>query len=113
MGKANCTQCHNGPLLTNNDFHNTGVSPRAAASLDSGRLAGVIDVLHDEFNCRSRWSDASPEHCVELEVVVTDSATLNGAFKTPSLRDVAKRAPYMHAGQLGTLAAVLEHYNRD
>ena len=28
VGKANCTQCHNGPLLTNNEFHNTGV-PRA------------------------------------------------------------------------------------
>jgi cytochrome c peroxidase len=37
---------------------------------------------------------------------------LDGAFKVPSLRNVADRAPYMHAGQLGTLADVIEHYNR-
>ena len=30
----------------------------------------------------------------------------------PSLRNVAERAPYMHAGQFATLAEVLEHYNR-
>ena len=30
----------------------------------------------------------------------------------PSLRNVAERAPYMHAGQFATLAAVLDHYNR-
>lgn len=32
------------------------------------------------------------------------------AFKTPSLRDVARRAPYMHDGSLATLEAVIEHY---
>jgi cytochrome c peroxidase len=34
-----------------------------------------------------------------------------GAFKTPSLRGAASRAPYMHAGQIMTLDAVLQHYN--
>ena len=33
-------------------------------------------------------------------------------FKPPSLRNVAERAPYMHAGQFGTLQQVLDHYNR-
>ena len=33
------------------------------------------------------------------------------AFKTPSLRSVAQRAPFMHAGQLATLEQVIEHYN--
>ena len=112
MGKANCTQCHNGPLLTNNDFHNTGVPTRLASSPDSGRLAGASGVLHDEFNCRSRWSDASPEQCAELEFLVTDAPTLEGAFKVPSLRDVVNRAPYMHAGQMATISDVLAHYNQ-
>ena len=35
-----------------------------------------------------------------------------GQFKVPSLRNVAQRGPYMHAGQLATLADVLDHYNR-
>ena len=32
------------------------------------------------------------------------------AFKTPSLREVARRAPYMHDGSLATLADVVRHY---
>lgn len=112
IGKANCTQCHNGPLLTNNEFHNTGVPARQGLAADDGRLAGADDVLGDEFNCRSRWSDAKPAQCAELEFLVTGAHTLQRAFKAPSLRNVAERAPYMHAGQLASLREVLAHYNR-
>ncbi|MGP1677946.1 MAG: cytochrome-c peroxidase [Burkholderiales bacterium] len=112
IGKANCTQCHNGPLLTNNEFHNTGVPARQGLPADEGRLAGADTVLRDEFNCRSRWSDANPAQCAELKFLVTGAHTLQRAFKVPSLRNVAERAPYMHAGQLATLRDVLDHYNR-
>lgn len=111
VGKARCTQCHNGPLLTNNEFHNTGVPRRAELPPDDGRLTGASAVLTDEFNCRSRWSDA-PNRCAELEFIVTGDHTLQRAYKVPSLRNVADRAPYMNAGQFATLAAVLNHYNR-
>ena len=37
---------------------------------------------------------------------------LERAFKVPSLRNVAERAPYMHAGQFSTLTEVVDHYNR-
>lgn len=110
VGKASCINCHNGPLLTNNDFHNTGVPARPGLPPDNGRLAGADDVLRDEFNCQSRWSDA-PSDCAELEFMVSGEAALEGAFKVPSLRNVAERAPYMHAGQFGTLAEVIEHYD--
>jgi len=111
VGKANCTQCHSGPLLTSNEFHNTGVAPRPGLAIDHGRLAGATAVLSDEFNCRSPWSDA-PDRCSELDFIVTREHTLDRAYKVPSLRNVAERAPYMDAGQLGTLAEVLDHYNR-
>jgi cytochrome c peroxidase len=65
VGKANCTQWHNGPLLTNNEFHNTGVPARPAPEPDRGRMAGAQGVLDDEFNCRSRWSDAKPSQCAD------------------------------------------------
>ena len=42
--------------------------------------------------------------------MVTDDPALEGAFKTPSLRNVALRAPYMHAGQFASLEAVIAHY---
>jgi cytochrome c peroxidase len=111
LGKANCTQCHNGPLLTNNEFHNTGVAAGAASEPDHGRMAGARAVLGDEFNCKSKWSDAKPEQCAELDFIVTDSLELERAFKVPSLRNVADRAPYMHAGQLASLDDVVAHYN--
>ena len=111
IGKANCVNCHNGPLLTNNEFHNTGVPARPGLPADKGRLAGADAVLRDEFNCRSRWSD-SHSKCAELEFLVTGDHVLERAFKVPSLRNVAERAPYMHAGQFSTLSEVVEHYNR-
>jgi hypothetical protein len=111
VGKANCTQCHNGPLLTNNEFHNPGVPRRPELPIDEGRLTGASSVLRDEFNCRSRWSDAH-ERCADLEFLVTADHTLQRAYKVPSLRNVAERAPYMDAGQLATLTDVLDHYNR-
>ena len=37
---------------------------------------------------------------------------LRHAFKTPTLRDVARRAPYMHDGSIPTLEAVIDLYNR-
>jgi cytochrome c peroxidase len=111
VGKANCTQCHNGPLLTNNEFHNTGVPAVASLPEDRGRSAGAPNARADEFNCRSRWSDAKPGQCAELEFLKPDGHELQRAFKVPSLRGVAARAPYMHAGQLATLSDVLRHYN--
>lgn len=111
IGKGHCTQCHNGPLLTNNEFHNTGVPPRPELPRERGRFEGAHAVVRDEFNCRSRWSDARGR-CPELEFMVTGDHAQERAYKVPSLRNVAERAPYMHAGQLSTLAEVIGHYDR-
>ncbi|MEW5917512.1 MAG: cytochrome c peroxidase [Gemmatimonadota bacterium] len=113
IGKANCINCHNGPRFTDDHFHNTGVaaSPLVAA-VDSGRAVGVRQALQGEFSCTSRHSDAKPEQCSELRFAVTEGHELVRAYKTPSLRNVAARAPFMHAGQLATLSDVVAHYNR-
>lgn len=112
IGKANCITCHNGARLTDDHFHNTGVptSP-LVATVDSGRASGVREAVAGEFNCLSRYSDARREQCGELRFAVTEGAELVRAFKTPSLRNVAARAPYMHAGQLATLGEVIAHYS--
>ncbi|MBI3152866.1 MAG: methylamine utilization protein [Chloroflexi bacterium] len=111
IGDANCTRCHNGALFTDNDFHNTGVPPIENLPEDTGRTLGAPQVLADEFNCLSKYSDASPEDCSELKFMLSEGEALMRAFKPPSLRDVALRAPYMHAGQFTTLEGVLNHYN--
>ena len=82
-----------------------------SCQFDDGRLTGAAALLADEFNCRSRWSDAR-NHCAELEFLVINDHAQEGAYKVPSLRNVALRAPYMDAGQFATLADVLRHYNR-
>lgn len=81
-GRGNCTACHLGPTFSDERFHNTGVAWREGRWLDEGRVA-----------------------------VSRDARDL-GAFKTPTLREVAKTAPYMHDGSVATLEEVVEFYDR-
>ncbi len=111
IGAARCIDCHNGPLFTNNDFHNTGVPADPDLPEDTGRALGAVQVLADEFNCLSPYSDAEPRQCAELNYLVAEGETLVRQFKPPSLRNVAERGPFMHAGQFATLEQVLQHYN--
>jgi cytochrome c peroxidase len=111
IGEANCTNCHNGPLFTNNDFHNTGVPSVNDLPDDVGRSLGAQQVLSDEFNCLSVYSDAQPDQCAELNFLVIDEHQQERQYKPPSLRNVAGRGPFMHAGQFATLEEVLDHYN--
>jgi cytochrome c peroxidase len=111
IGEARCVQCHNGPLLGNQGFANTGVPSLNGQSEDLGRTIGVRTALADPFNCRGFFSDAVAGQCEELDYAVVDSPEQTRAFKVPSLRGVARRAPHMHAGQLASLEAVVDHYN--
>ncbi|NTU83209.1 MAG: cytochrome-c peroxidase [Chloroflexales bacterium] len=112
IGKGQCLNCHNGPLLTNNDFHNTGVPAAPGLPEDTGRATGLPQAQADPFNCLGAYSDAEPADCGELRFAKVDEHTQLRQFKPPSLRNVAERAPYMHAGQFASLREVLEHYNR-
>jgi cytochrome c peroxidase len=111
IGKAHCIDCHNGPLFTNGEFHNTGVPPRPGVGPDAGRAEAIRKLVADEFNCLGPFSDARPSQCA-VRFLVRSGSRLRGAFKPPSLRGVTRRRPYMHAGQLRTLDEVLDHYNR-
>ena len=112
IGNGQCATCHNGPLLTDQHFHNTGVPPRNPAQPDPGRAAAIAKVQRDEFNCLGPFSDAKPEQCSELRFMASDDPSMMAAFKTPGLRNVAQRAPYMHAGQFASLDEVVAHYVR-
>jgi len=111
IGKGECINCHNGPLLTDNHFHNTGVPAAPGLPEDLGRAAGAKLVREDPFNCLGRYSDADEGDCSELRFMAADGHELLRAFKTPSLRGAASRSPYMHAGQVATLADVVAHYS--
>ena len=89
-GKADCSQCHLGNNFTDSQFHNIGVGwdPSRKAFKDEGRWT-ISKNLGEE----ARQAD-------------------HGAFKTPTLREVTKHAPYMHDGSVATLRDVVEFYNR-
>jgi len=107
LREGNCTACHSGPMLTDRAFHNLGLP--LAGSYDAGRTVGAAQVLESEFSCRSRWSDATD--CPELDYLDPSFPDFQQAFKTPTLRNVARTAPYMHHGALADLDAVLTFYS--
>lgn len=110
VGSANCIQCHNGPRFTDDHFHNTGVPQAAGVAEDHGRAQAVPQLVADPFNCEGPYSDAAGK-CDELRFMIREGEELERAFKTPSLRGVASRAPYMHSGQIATLEDVVAHYS--
>jgi cytochrome c peroxidase len=79
---------------------------------DRGRASAVRQVIADPFNCFGPYSDGKEEDCRELAFMVPGGEQLERAYKTPSLRGAAARAPYMHAGQFLSLDEVIDHYSR-
>ena len=111
MGKARCIECHNGPLLTNNEFHNTGVISAPGKIPDRGRIDGIRLVRGDPFNCLGAYSDDPVKDCAELRFART-GAEVVGALRTPSLRNLQDTAPYSHQGQTPSLEQMVLHYDR-
>jgi cytochrome c peroxidase len=81
-GKAHCTACHWGPYFSDGRFHNLGVPAKDPKNPDVGRYA------------------------------VTKDPRDMGAFKTPTIRDAARRAPYLHDGSEKTLESLIDFYEK-
>jgi cytochrome c peroxidase len=116
---SGCTACHAGPSLTNGEFHDIGIDfflPRRTgepARVDSGRFGGLQRLAHDPFTRASTYSDAADRMSDAIAVrTVRLEPRHFGEWKTPSLRGVAKTAPYMHNGSLATLRDVVRHYSQ-
>ena len=111
IGRGQCRLCHSGPNFTDLEFHSTRI-PLARPDLrhDSGRLQGIDQVQADPFNGAGAFSDAPAVGHEKLDFLASGPDNI-GQFKTPSLRNVALTAPYMHAGQFPTLRDVLVHYS--
>lgn len=108
VGRANCVLCHSGPNFTDGEFHNIRLGQRKDQEPDPGRYAGVDDLLKDPFNSSGRYSDFPAEKKTRFLAVQSHDW---GRFKTPTLRNVAETAPYMHDGRFATLEAVLHFYS--
>lgn len=112
VGRGNCRFCHVGPNFTDDEFHSVRVAPRGGgAPTDAGRYVGAAQVLGDPFNAISEWSDSRSGPVAEQLEFLANPGENWGRFKTPSLRNVARTGPYMHAGQYSSLDQVLRHYS--
>jgi cytochrome c peroxidase len=80
-GKGHCTSCHWGPYFSDGRFHNLGVPAKDPKNPDTGRYA------------------------------ITKNPLDMGAFKTPTVRDAARRSPYLHDGSEKTLESLIEFYD--
>jgi len=110
LGRGNCVYCHSGPSFSNKEFHDVRV-PQTADARDTGRLGGVMELYEDEFSAAGPFSDDASSPRAEQIVYLSYETGLLGHFKTPSLRNVALTAPYMHQGQYASLRDVIRHYS--
>jgi cytochrome c peroxidase len=112
VGKGACSVCHFGPGFTNGEFHDIGIPfTLGPGRVDAGRHEGVKRLRADPFNLLGKFSDdASGAAATKTRHVEASHASF-GQFKTPSLRNVALTAPYMHNGRLATLRDVVKHYS--
>jgi cytochrome c peroxidase len=114
LNEGRCVSCHtieqNHALFMDGRFHNIGIGinqiqqevPPLAAAFLKAKAQGVdvdIAVLSDR-----KTSELG-------RFAVTETLDELGAFKTPTLRNIALTAPYMHDGSLKTLKEVIAHYN--
>lgn len=111
LGSANCHVCHFGPNFSNGEFHDTG-RPffTDVGQVDPGRYPGIQRVRQDRYNLLGEFNTLDNKN----DKLKTESVRLNqssfGAWRTPSLRNLTKTAPYTHDGSLPTLRSVVDAY---
>lgn len=112
IGKAACVDCHSGPMMSDQKFHNTGV-PQIGPNLprsDNGRFDDLGRVLPNAFNSAGKYSDDMTFGAAKL-AGLEQTDNLKGLFRTSMLRQIDKSGPYMHTGGLENLEAVVSFYN--
>lgn len=148
IGKAACNDCHVGPILSDNQFHNiatpnqpmlpgatTPLAPNRGRAGVMGTILGNLATLEANpaapiFNGAGPFSDHRDVGMARLQAIravdqthcktrnemtgacTTYDESLEGAFRTASLLNVAETGPYFHGGMVATLEDVVRHYNR-
>lgn len=115
-GNGRCVSCHTientTALFFDKQFHNIGVG--------INRLPKAVLESHAQEFLKSDYSNEAVDKKVLTDPSSSELGRLAvskklydmGNFKTPTLRNIALTAPYMHDGSLKTLEEVVEHYNR-
>ena len=105
-GKAGCIACHNGPNFTDSGFYNIGLKRNVEFDKPEFRKILAFDAKRMKLDHPEKVNDDPGRY------LVTKNKADWKKFKTPTLRNLADTAPYMHDGRYQTLDEVIDHFNR-
>jgi cytochrome c peroxidase len=105
-GKAGCSSCHSGELLTDNDWHAIGASDNPEIFTEPERHI----TFRRFFKILGVGTYAQLREDIGLSALTHEDSDLR-KFRTPSLLEAGATAPYMHSGMLATLSDVVRFYN--
>jgi cytochrome c peroxidase len=112
VGRGRCDLCHFGPNFTNGEFHDVGLPHfPAPGRVDKGRYGGIKLLRNSPFNLLGAYNDDKTRSTAGFTRHLRLNPKNWGEFRVPSLRNVAKTAPYMHDGSKMTLEDVVKHYS--
>jgi cytochrome c peroxidase len=119
FGKAKCASCHGGAAFTNASVANVADEPLETMTMADGEVATYDNGFYN-IGVRPTGSDlgvgANDPFGTPLSMTRSEGTAgriaVDGAFKVPSLRNVALTAPYFHNGGQLTLGQVVDFYNR-
>ncbi len=116
-GKAGCATCHriesSHALFTDQQLHNTGTGYRRSMRREPEKQRVLVApgiYIDVDTSAIKAVSEPPPSDLGLYEI--TEKPADRWKFRTPSLRNVALTAPYMHDGSLPSLRAVVEFYDR-
>ena len=101
-----CFDCHGGRALTDEAFRNLGVPALAGTDPDRGRYDGIATLRANPFNLQGPYADGAPGVPGPADPTPADL----GAFRTPTLRNVALSAPYGHNGGFAKLEDIVRFH---
>ena len=104
IGRGGCAACHGGPNFSDGDFHSG-----APARDDGGRLDDARYLKASRFNLLGAYNDDASRANTAATRQLALHDGLRGRFRTPSLRNVAVTAPYLHDGQVDRLGDAVQH----
>jgi cytochrome c peroxidase len=112
VGPGKCLSCHAGPFLSDQQFHDVGLAPGEVAAAfieadDHGGATGVAQAIADPLNTKGPFSDGD-----DKRLPASVAPSMEGSFRTPTLRCVSQRPSFMHTGQLRTLEAVVDFFDQ-
>ncbi len=114
IGKGNCSTCHTGPMFTNGEFHDIGVShfiDGDSKRVDGGRHDGIKILTASKYNLLGPYNDDATRASATKTAHLKPEHRNFGEFKVPSLRNVGYTGPYMHSGEMQSLNDVVRHYS--